>query len=113
MLFLVGLELESQKVWELRKTLFGLGGLQVLCTLVLVAVVGHLLNFSWAVSVVIGMGVAMSSTAIGLTALTEKKLLSTPGGQASICHAAVSRLIRDSTVHVACIDCPQWRCGRL
>lgn len=83
MLFLVGLELESQKVWELRKTLFGLGGLQVLFTLLLVAVVAHLFNFSWAVAIVIGMGVAMSSTAIGLTALTEKKLLSTPGGQAS------------------------------
>lgn len=33
MLFLVGLELESQKVWELRKTLFGIGGLQVLVRL--------------------------------------------------------------------------------
>ncbi len=83
MLFLVGLELESQKVWELRKTLFGLGGLQVTFTLLLVAVVAHLLNFSWPVAIVIGMGVAMSSTAIGLTALSEKKLLSTPGGQAS------------------------------
>lgn len=83
MLFLVGLELESQKVWELRKTLFGLGGLQVSVTMLFVTVVSHLLGFSWSVALVIGMGVAMSSTAIGLTALTEKKLLSAPGGQAS------------------------------
>jgi monovalent cation:proton antiporter-2 (CPA2) family protein len=83
MLFLVGLELESQKVWELRKTLFGLGGLQVVTTIALVTVAAHLLQFSWPVAVVIGMGVAMSSTAIGLTALAEKKQLSTPGGQAS------------------------------
>ncbi len=83
MLFLIGLELESQKVWELRKILFGLGGLQVLGTVTLVAVVAHMLDFSWPIAIVIGMGVAMSSTAIGLTALTEKKLLSTPGGQAS------------------------------
>jgi glutathione-regulated potassium-efflux system ancillary protein KefC len=83
MLFLIGLELESQKVWELRKTLFGLGGLQVVSTLSLVAVVARMLDFSWPVAIVIGMGVAMSSTAIGLTALAEKKQLSTPGGQAS------------------------------
>jgi len=83
MLFLIGLELESQKVWELRKILLGLGGLQVVGTLGLVAIVAHMMNFSWPVAIVIGMGVAMSSTAIGLTALAEKKQLSTPGGQAS------------------------------
>ena len=83
MLFLVGLELESQKVWELRKTLFGLGGLQVLSTIGIVAIASHLMNFSWSIAIVIGMGTAMSSTAIGLTSLSEKKLLSTPGGQAS------------------------------
>ena len=83
MLFLIGLELESQKVWELRKLLFGLGGLQVTLTIVLVTVVAHLLGFSWAEALIIGMGVAMSSTAIGLTALIEKKQLRTPGGQAA------------------------------
>lgn len=83
MLFLVGLELESQKVWELRKLLFGLGGLQVTLTMALVTVVAHMMNFIWTEALVIGMGVAMSSTAIGLTALTEKKQLATAGGQAS------------------------------
>ncbi|MDO8961467.1 MAG: monovalent cation:proton antiporter-2 (CPA2) family protein, partial [Methylophilus sp.] len=83
MLFLVGLELESQKVWALRNILFGLGGLQVLGTIGAVSVAAHFMHFSWPVAIVIGMGVAMSSTAIGLTALTEKKMLGTPGGQAS------------------------------
>lgn len=83
MLFLVGLELESQKVWELRKTLFGLGGLQVVGTIALVTMAAYIIGIAWPISLVIGMGVAMSSTAIGLTSLTEKKLLSTPGGQAS------------------------------
>jgi glutathione-regulated potassium-efflux system protein KefB len=83
MLFLVGLELETQKVWELRKTLFGLGGLQVSVTMLVVTGIAHLLGFTWSTALVIGMGLAMSSTAIGLTALTEKNLLSSPGGQAS------------------------------
>jgi glutathione-regulated potassium-efflux system ancillary protein KefC len=83
MLFLVGLELETQKVWELRKTLFGLGGLQVTITMLLVTFIAHSLGFSWTVALVAGMGIAMSSTAIGLTALSEKNLLTAPGGQAS------------------------------
>lgn len=83
MLFLIGLELESQKVWELRKLLFGLGGMQVSLTIAVVAVIAHLLHFSWPEAVIIGMGVAMSSTAIGLTALIEKKQLHTQGGQAA------------------------------
>lgn len=83
MLFLIGLELESQKVWELRKLLFGLGGMQVTLTIGLVTVIAHLLAFSWSEALIIGMGVAMSSTAIGLTALIEKKQLHTSGGQAA------------------------------
>ena len=81
MLFLIGLE--SQKVWELRKLLFGLGGMQVTVTIALVTVIAHLLHFSWPEALIIGMGVAMSSTAIGLTALIEKKQLHTQGGQAA------------------------------
>ena len=83
MLFLIGLELESQKVWQLRNILFGLGGLQLLSTLTLVSFTVHLMDFAWPIAIVIGMGVAMSSTAIGLTSLTEKKQLASPGGQAS------------------------------
>jgi monovalent cation:proton antiporter-2 (CPA2) family protein len=83
MLFLIGLELESQKVWELRKLLFGLGGTQVTLTILLVTVIAHTLTFSWSEAIIIGMGVAMSSTAIGLTALIEKKQLHTAGGQAA------------------------------
>jgi len=83
MLFLVGLELETKKVWELRKTLFGLGGLQVGVTALIFTTIAHWLGFSWSTALVIGMGTAMSSTAIGLTALAEKNLLSSSGGQAS------------------------------
>lgn len=83
MLFLIGLELESQKVWELRKLLFGLGGMQVTLTIALITVIAHSLHFSWSEALIIGMGVAMSSTAIGLTALIEKKQLHTAGGQAA------------------------------
>src|SRR5439155_1334907 len=83
LLFLIGLELNPQRVWALRRTIFGLGGVQVVATIAAVAGIGVALGLPLAVSAIAGMGFAMSSTAIGLTTLTEKNLLPTPGGQAS------------------------------
>ncbi|WP_137719196.1 monovalent cation:proton antiporter-2 (CPA2) family protein [Methylobacillus flagellatus] len=83
LLFLVGLELEPEKVWELRKPLLGLGGQQVLWTIALVMGVAILAGASWQIAAVAGAGIAMSSTAIGLASLEEKKLLGSPGGQSS------------------------------
>ncbi len=83
LLFLVGLELNPTRVWQLRKPIFGMGATQVLLTIAVVAVAGWALGLSPKVALVAGMGFAMSSTAIGLATLQEKNLLPTPGGQAS------------------------------
>jgi len=83
LLFLIGLELEPGRIWELRKKLFGLGGLQVALTMALAAGVAYWMGMSWQIAVAAGAGIAMSSTAIGLASLTERKQLDTPGGQAS------------------------------
>lgn len=83
LLFLIGLELEPHKVWVLRKALLGLGGLQVVLTLLAVAAVAIACGLSWQIAVVAGAGAAMSSTAIGLASLQEKRLLDSPGGQGS------------------------------
>ena len=83
LLFLVGLELNAQRVWALRRSIFGLGSAQVLATIAVVTAVCLVLKLGWVVGLVAGMGIAMSSTAIGLALLSEKNLLGTPGGQAS------------------------------
>jgi len=83
LLFLIGLELNAQRVWSLRRAIFGLGGVQVAATIAAVAAIALALGQPLAVGVVAGMGIAMSSTAIGLATLSEKNLLQTPGGQAS------------------------------
>src|SRR5436309_7914327 len=83
LLFLIGLELNPQRVWALRRTIFGLGGVQVVATIAAVAGIGVALGLPLAVSAIAGMGFAMSSTAIALATLEEKNLLPTPGGQAS------------------------------
>jgi monovalent cation:proton antiporter-2 (CPA2) family protein len=83
LLFLVGLELNPKRVWQLRKPIFGMGATQVLTTIAVVSGVGWALGLEPRVALVAGMGFAMSSTAIGLATLQEKNLLPTPGGQAS------------------------------
>jgi monovalent cation:proton antiporter-2 (CPA2) family protein len=83
LLFLIGLELNAQRVWALRRAIFGLGGVQVAATIAAVTAIAAILGQPLAVGIVAGMGIAMSSTAIGLATLTEKNLLQTPGGQAS------------------------------
>jgi monovalent cation:proton antiporter-2 (CPA2) family protein len=83
LLFLIGLELNVQRVWGLRRAIFGLGGVQVAVTIAAVAGIALALGQPLSVGLIAGMGIAMSSTAIGLATLTEKNLLQTPGGQAS------------------------------
>jgi len=83
LLFLVGLELQGKQVWQLRRQIFGMGLVQVALTVLIVAALGWLLGLAPKVALVAGMGLAMSSTAIGLASLEEKGLLQTPGGQAS------------------------------
>ncbi len=83
LLFLVGLELNPKRVWQLRKPIFGMGAAQVLVTAAVVSLAGWALGLAPRVALVVGMGFAMSSTAIGLASLQEKNLLPTPGGQAS------------------------------
>jgi monovalent cation:proton antiporter-2 (CPA2) family protein len=83
LLFLIGLELNAQRVWALRRAIFGLGGVQVAATIAAVTAIAAALGQPLAIGLVAGMALAMSSTAIGLATLAEKNLLQTPGGQAS------------------------------
>jgi monovalent cation:proton antiporter-2 (CPA2) family protein len=82
LLFLVGLELEPTRLWQMRRSILGMGAAQVLITLLAVAAIGLAFGAPPKVALVAGMGFAMSSTAITLATLQEKSLLSTPGGQA-------------------------------
>ncbi len=81
MLFLVGLELRPSRLWQMRRPILGLGGLQVLITaLVIWGLVAGLSDYPWQVSLAIGLTLALSSTAIVLQSLTERGLLKTQAG---------------------------------
>lgn len=83
MLFLIGLELNLAKLWQLRVPVFLLGGAQVLVTLLITWGLSLAFNLQWQIGLVAGMGVAMSSTAIAIQTLTEKNWLNLPSGKSA------------------------------
>ncbi|MBU2972424.1 monovalent cation:proton antiporter-2 (CPA2) family protein [Pseudoalteromonas sp. C2R02] len=84
MLFLVGLELQPARLWKLRHSILGLGGLQVILTTgIIFSVCFYTLNLVWQTSLAIGLMLALSSTAIVLQTLTEKGWIKQDAGQNS------------------------------
>lgn len=81
MLFLVGLELEPRRLWALRRPIFGWGSVQLAGSAALMAGAGLALGVAAPVAVVAALGLAMSSTAIGLGVLAERNLMATQSGQ--------------------------------
>jgi glutathione-regulated potassium-efflux system protein KefB len=81
LLFLIGLELEPSRLWALRHPVFGLGGAQVVVTGIVLTGIAVWLNVSWQEAIVVGVGLAMSSTAIVLAWLGERGQLSSPSGR--------------------------------
>ncbi|GAB1387373.1 glutathione-regulated potassium-efflux system protein KefC [Melaminivora sp.] len=81
MLFLVGLELQPQRLWSLRRPILGLGlGQMAGCALLLWAA-AWALGLPWRVALVAALGLALSSTAIALQVLSERNLMRTDSGQ--------------------------------
>lgn len=81
MLFIIGLELEPEKLWQLRHKIFGLGAAQVTGLAALLGSASLLLSSGWRESLATGLILALSSTAIVLQTLQEKSQLKTPVGQ--------------------------------
>lgn len=83
MLFLIGLEMDPRTLWQMRKKLIGLGGLQVTVTLIAIAAFCRSIGLSWNEALTLGMILSLSSTAIVMQTLNEKRLNRTEGGRAS------------------------------
>ena len=81
MLFLVGLELEPRRLWQLRKPIFGWGSVQLFGSAALMMAAAVLAGVDWRLALVAAMGLALSSTAIGLGVLNERNLMNTSSGQ--------------------------------
>lgn len=83
MLFIIGLELEPAVLWKLRRSILGMGGLQIFISAVLIFAIALLLGILWQQALALGLVLALSSTAIVLQSLNEKGLMKTTAGQSS------------------------------
>jgi glutathione-regulated potassium-efflux system protein KefB len=82
LLFIIGLELSPKRLWVMRKAVFGVGMAQVLLTGLVIGTVALLVfGQSLNTAVVLGLGLALSSTAFGLQSLAERKELNSPHGR--------------------------------
>jgi monovalent cation:proton antiporter-2 (CPA2) family protein len=83
MLFVIGLELRPALLWQMRQPILGLGGLQVVVTALVIALIASRLGVSWKSAIAVGLILSMSSTAIVLQSLSERGLMKTPGGESA------------------------------
>ncbi|WP_369789015.1 glutathione-regulated potassium-efflux system protein KefC [Rouxiella sp. WC2420] len=83
MLFIIGLELDPKRLWTLRASVFGGGSIQIVgCGLVLSAFCAAL-GLDWKIAILIGLTLALSSTAIAMQAMSERSLTPTPIGRSA------------------------------
>lgn len=84
LLFIIGLEMKPARLWTLRKSIFGLGTAQVLITTAALSSLAMLVVDSWLTAVVMGFGLSLSSTALGLQLIAERRKLSSPHGRRAL-----------------------------
>ena len=83
MLFIIGLELDPKRLWTLRASVFGGGSIQMVgCGLALSAFC-YFLGLNWKVALLIGLTLALSSTAIAMQAMSERNLTPSPIGRSA------------------------------
>jgi glutathione-regulated potassium-efflux system protein KefB len=81
LLFVIGLELSPQRLWVMRRAVFGIGGLQVALSAALLGGAAWALGIDGRAALVVGLGLALSSTAVGLQILAERKALASSYGR--------------------------------
>ncbi|MBO6755241.1 MAG: cation:proton antiporter [Roseibium sp.] len=81
LLFVIGLELDPAKLWRMKRDIFGLGSAQVVLTGLTLFAIARLIGYEFESALVIGFGLALSSTAFALQILQERGQLSSAYGQ--------------------------------
>ena len=83
LMFTLGLELSAERLWALRRWVFGAGTAQVLLSAVAIGGIATLFGNSLQTAVILGLVLSLSSTAIVMQLLADQHLLDQPQGQAS------------------------------
>lgn len=83
LMFMIGLEMSVERLWSMRKLVFGLGGLQVALSASAIGALAMSFQNSIEASVILGVVLAFSSTAIVMQLLIQRRELGTPLGQSA------------------------------
>ncbi|PKH23886.1 glutathione-regulated potassium-efflux system protein KefB [Enterobacterales bacterium CwR94] len=81
LMFIIGLELNPSKLWQLRRSIFGVGAAQVIFSAAILAGLLWFTDFSWQAALIGGIGLAMSSTAMALQLMRDKGMNRNESGQ--------------------------------
>ncbi len=82
LLFVIGLEMDPEKLWSLRHHITGLGIGQLFISAGVIGLVSWMLLQSFSVAVVIGFALGLSSTAFAIQLMAEKRIIAKPSGRA-------------------------------
>ncbi len=83
LLFVIGIEMKPSRLWVMRRSVFGLGTAQVLLTGTVITLVALAFEMPTRSALIVGFGLALSSTAFGLQILSDKGQLGTAYGRTS------------------------------
>ncbi|MEM9182456.1 MAG: monovalent cation:proton antiporter-2 (CPA2) family protein [Pseudomonadota bacterium] len=81
LLFVIGLELEPAKLWQLRRNIVFTGLSQLLISGALLGLLLMLLGLAWGLALLLGFVLALSSTAFALQLMEERKILGSQLGR--------------------------------
>ncbi|MCY1213504.1 Glutathione-regulated potassium-efflux system protein KefC [compost metagenome] len=83
MMFIIGIEMDFEKLWAMRRSIFGYGGIQVALCAALLAAIFIVFGVQWRVGVAAGFALSLSSTAMVIAILEQNRLMEAPVGQSS------------------------------
>ncbi|CAG9238554.1 Glutathione-regulated potassium-efflux system protein KefC [Paraburkholderia tropica] len=82
MMFVIGLEMRVDALWSMRRTIFGYGTMQMTVCAALLLAVFVMLGLPWRIALTGGLALSLSSTAMVMSELQERKLMEMPTGRA-------------------------------
>jgi CPA2 family monovalent cation:H+ antiporter-2 len=81
LLFLLGLEFSFHSLWQMRRIVFGVGGLQAGLSTVLIGLTALYLGLTAPAAITVGLALALSSTAIVMQLLIDERRVASPAGR--------------------------------
>ncbi|HJO35492.1 MAG TPA: monovalent cation:proton antiporter-2 (CPA2) family protein, partial [Gammaproteobacteria bacterium] len=84
LLFVIGLELQPARLWLMRQTILGFGGVQVLASAAILAGIAAALGLPAPAAITVGLALSLSSTAFALQMLAERRELTATHGRVAL-----------------------------